>query len=139
MSQGKLRLRAASNACMLRSLTVNRPGTNGSYINWQMILTSRRMTLSLVRRKRLRRIAMNRATKLPQDTLPRAQNSEDRLGRFVRDPPNRGRPKVDCGRRVPALLKVNPVPEHDGAVEREARFRGRGEVPPRFLVRCSRS
>jgi hypothetical protein len=33
-SQGKLRLRAASNACMLRSTTVNRPGTNGSYINW---------------------------------------------------------------------------------------------------------
>jgi AraC-like DNA-binding protein len=32
-SQGKLRLRTASNACMLRSATVNRPGTNGSYIS----------------------------------------------------------------------------------------------------------
>jgi hypothetical protein len=32
-SHGKLRLRAASNASMFRSTTVNRPGTNGSYIN----------------------------------------------------------------------------------------------------------
>src|SRR5262245_53260870 len=32
MSQGKLRLRTASNACILRSATANRPGTNGSYI-----------------------------------------------------------------------------------------------------------
>jgi hypothetical protein len=33
MSHGNVRLRTASNACMLRSPTVNRPGTNGSYIN----------------------------------------------------------------------------------------------------------
>src|SRR6266705_3508911 len=33
MSQGKLRLRRASNTCILRSATMNRPGTNGSYIS----------------------------------------------------------------------------------------------------------
>src|ERR1700678_3074538 len=37
-SQGKQRLRAASNACMLLSTTANRPVKNESYINWSMIL-----------------------------------------------------------------------------------------------------
>src|SRR5205807_501514 len=42
---------------------------------------------------------------------------------LVRDAPDRGEPKIDRGRRIFALFEVNPVPEHDGAVEREAGLR----------------
>jgi hypothetical protein len=35
------------------------------------------------------------------------------------DSPHRGNPKVDGGRRIPPLLKVNAVAEHNAAVERE--------------------
>src|SRR5260370_1012327 len=45
------------------------------------------------------------------------------VGRLVRDAPDGSKPKVDRGRRVSLLFKVNTVAEHNGAVERETRLR----------------
>jgi hypothetical protein len=55
---------------------------------------------------------------------PRRQLGAQKTGvaRLVRDASNRGEPKVDRGRRIAPLLKVNPVAQHDGAVEREPRL-----------------
>jgi hypothetical protein len=45
------------------------------------------------------------------------------IGSLVRHTPNRGEPKVNRGRRIPALFQVNAVPEHNRAVEGEAGLR----------------
>jgi len=45
------------------------------------------------------------------------------VGRLVCDAPDGGQSEIDRGRCVSTLLEMNPVAEHDGAVEREARLR----------------
>ena len=57
------------------------------------------------------------------DACRQFRTQETDVGSLVRHTPNRGEPKVDRGRRIPALFEVNPVPEHHGAVESEARLR----------------
>jgi hypothetical protein len=56
------------------------------------------------------------------DTRRQFRTQEPRVGRLVRDAPNGGQPKIDRGRRISALFEVNPISEHDGAVEGEAWF-----------------
>jgi len=55
------------------------------------------------------------------DTRREFGAQESGVGRLVRHAPNGGEPEVDRRRRIPSLFEVNPVPEHDGAVEREPR------------------
>ena len=57
------------------------------------------------------------------DTGRQFGTQEPRVGRLVRDAPDGGQPKIDRSRCVSALFEVNPIPEHDGAVEREAGLR----------------
>jgi len=45
------------------------------------------------------------------------------VGCLIRNAPYGSEPKVDRGRRISPLFEVNPVTEHDGAVEGEARLR----------------
>ena len=45
------------------------------------------------------------------------------VGCLVRNPPDGGQPEVDRRRSISPLLEVNPVSEHDGAVESEAGLR----------------
>lgn len=49
---------------------------------------------------------------------------ETGVGRLIRHAraTDRGQPKVDGGRCIPALLEMNAVAEHHRAVERQARF-----------------
>lgn len=47
---------------------------------------------------------------------------ESGVGRLVGDTADRGQPQIDCGGRVLALFQVDPIPEDDRAVERQARF-----------------
>jgi hypothetical protein len=54
------------------------------------------------------------------DTRRQFGAEEPSVGRLVRDAADGGQPKVDRGRRMSALFEVNPISEHDGAVEREA-------------------
>jgi hypothetical protein len=42
------------------------------------------------------------------------------VGRLARHATNRGEPKVDGGKRIPALLEMNAVAEHHRTVERQA-------------------
>ena len=58
-----------------------------------------------------------------RDACRRFRTQETDVGRLVRHTPNRGEPKIDRGRRIPTLFEVNPVPEHNCAVEGEARLR----------------
>lgn len=41
------------------------------------------------------------------------------VSRLVGHPTHSGQTEVDCGGRVLPLLKIDPIPEDDGAVERE--------------------
>jgi hypothetical protein len=58
-------------------------------------------------------------------TNPGCQFRTEEAGvrRLVRDAPHGGQSKIDRGRCVIALFEVDPVPEHDSAVEREAGLR----------------
>jgi hypothetical protein len=51
------------------------------------------------------------------------RTEEAGVGRLVRDAPHGGQSKIDRGGRISPLFEVNPVSEHDGAVEGEARLR----------------
>ena len=51
------------------------------------------------------------------------RTEQTRIGRLVRDPSHRREPQVDRGRRVLALLQMDPIPQDDGPIEREAWFR----------------
>jgi hypothetical protein len=53
------------------------------------------------------------------DACRQFRTQEAGVGRFVGHPPNRGEPQVNCGRRIPELFEVNPIPEHNPAVESE--------------------
>jgi hypothetical protein len=57
------------------------------------------------------------------DACRQFRTQETDVGRLVRHATNGGEPKVDRGRRIPALFEVNPIPEHDSPVEREAGLR----------------
>jgi hypothetical protein len=67
------------------------------------------------------------------NTCGEFRTEEAGVGRLVRDAPNGSEPKVDRGGCVFPLFKVNPVAEHNGAIEREARFR---TVPGDELANC---
>jgi hypothetical protein len=69
----------------------------------------------------------------PSDTGHELTTQEAGVGRLVCDPPDRGEPKIDRGRRIFALFEVNPVSVHDGAVEREANSTG-DELANRVVV-----
>ncbi len=57
------------------------------------------------------------------------------IGRLVGHAAHRGESQVDRGRGVAALLEVNPVAEHDRAVERETRLRAiPGDKLPNGMV-----
>ena len=48
---------------------------------------------------------------------------EPGVGRLVRDPAHGREPQIDGGRCILPQLEVNPLPEDDGAVERETWLR----------------
>ena len=45
------------------------------------------------------------------------------IGRFVGHPTYGREPQVDRGRGIVSLFEVDPIAKHNGAIEREARFR----------------
>ena len=74
-------------------------------------------------RARLARIhsqSIHRGPPSPTATGRQLGTQKAGVGCVVRDPPDRGEPRIDRGRRIFALFEVNSVSKHDGAVEREA-------------------
>jgi hypothetical protein len=59
----------------------------------------------------------SRRTPSPDGSPPQALDSATGVRRLIRQPPDRRQPQVDRGRRVPALFEMDPVAEHDRAID----------------------
>ena len=74
----------------------------------------------------------------PANTGRQLRAQKTGVGGLVRHAANSGQPKIDRRRRVSALFEVDPVMEHNGAIEREPGLRAvpRHELPDGVVVRA---
>ena len=85
--------------------------------------TERQQPTSLLRREPVAQADAEPAHALHPSNPGRQFGTEQAgIGRFVRHAPYRREPQVDRGRGIVSLFEVDPIAEHDGAVEREPRL-----------------
>jgi hypothetical protein len=74
----------------------------------------------------------------PSDAGGELRTEQPGIGRFIGHSAHRRESQVDRGRSKVSLFEVDPIAEHDGAVERQARFRAipRDELPDGMVVRA---
>jgi hypothetical protein len=74
----------------------------------------------------------------PSNAGRQLRTEQPRIGRLVGHPAHRRESQVDRGRGIVSLFEVDPIAEHDRAVEREARLRAipGDELPDGMVVRA---